>query len=242
MPGGAAMTAGTNAFGQPIGPPLNDWSERARPPRTPMLGRYCRLEPLDVERHGADLFDVYSEAPDARDWTYVTRQRPTSLAEFRGELASLAVKPDPLNFAIVDLETARATGTIALMRIDPPHGVIEVGGVIFSPRMQRRPTGTEAIYLLGRRVFDEFGYRRFEWKCDSLNARSIAAARRYGFTFEGIFRQAIVYHGRSRDTAWFSMLDSEWPRARAAFEQWLDPANFDEQGRQRRSLVELREG
>jgi len=207
-----------------------------------MSGRYCRLEPLEVERHAADLFEAYSEAPDERDWTYLTRQRPASLLEFREEIVGLAAKPDPLNFAIVDLESGRAVGTIALMRIDPPQGVIEVGGVIYSPRMQRRPTGTEAIYLLGRRVFDELGYRRFEWKCDALNARSMAAARRYGFSFEGIFRQAIVYHGRSRDTAWFSMLDSEWPRARVAFERWLAPDNFDDEGRQRRSLAELREG
>jgi RimJ/RimL family protein N-acetyltransferase len=236
------MTTRANAFGQPIGVPVESWSERARPPRTPMFGRYCRLEPLHVERHAAELFEAYDEAPDDRDWTYVTRQRPASLDEFRQEVAVLAAKPDPLTFAIIELASGKAVGTIALMRIDPPHGVIEVGGVIYSPRMQRTPTGTEAIYLLGRRVFDELGYRRFEWKCDSLNARSMAAALRYGFSFEGIFRQAIVYHGRSRDTAWFSMLDSEWPSARAAFERWLDPDNLDEQGRQRRSLAAIREG
>lgn len=207
-----------------------------------MLGRYCRLEPLDVERHAVELFEAYMDAPDERDWTYVKRRRPTSLEEFRRELTMLAASPDPLNFAVVDRASAEAVGTITLMRIDPPHGGIEVGGVIYSPRMQRKAAGTEAIYLLGCRVFDELGYRRFEWKCDSLNARSMAAARRYGFQFEGIFRQAIVYHGRNRDTAWFSMLDSEWPRVRAGFERWLDPDNFDEQGRQRRSLAELREG
>jgi len=234
------MSTRTDAFGQPIGFPVEHWTERARPPRTPMFGRYCRLEPLEDERHASELFEAYSDAPDERDWAYVTRRRPTSLEEFRQEVAALAAKPDPLNFAIVDLASETSVGTIALMRIDPPHGVIEVGGVIYSPRMQRRPTGTEAVYLLGRRVFEELGYRRFEWKCDSLNARSMAAARRYGFTFEGIFRQAIVYHGRSRDTAWFSMLDSEWPSARDAFERWLDPDNFDEAGRQRRSLVDFR--
>lgn len=236
------MTERTNAFGQPIGFPVENWAERERPPRAPMLGRHCRLEPLDVERHAADLFDAYADAPDERDWTYLKRQRPTSLEEFRREVALLAAKPDPLNFAVVDIASGTAVGTIALMRIDPLEGVIEVGGVVYSPRMQRQPTGTEAIYLLGRRVFDELGYRRFEWKCDSLNARSMAAARRFGFTFEGIFRQAIVYHGRSRDTAWFSMLDTEWPRAKVAFERWLDPDNFDEHGRQRRSLADLREG
>ena len=236
------MTTRTNAFGQPIGFPVENWSDRARPSRAPMFGRYCRLEPLDVERHAAALCEAYDDAPDDRDWTYVNRQRPASLEAFRAEAAVLAAKPDPLTFAIVDLASGKAVGTIALMRIDPPHGVIEAGGVIYSPRMQRKPAGTEAMYLLGRRVFDELGYRRFEWKCDSLNARSMAAARRYGFTFEGIFRQAIVYHGRSRDTAWFSMLDSEWPCARTAFERWLDPDNFDERGHQRRSLAELREG
>jgi len=232
----------TNAFGQPIGFPVEHWSERARPPRTSMFGNYCRLEPLEAERHAADLFEAYSDAPDDRDWTYVNRQRPASLQQFREEVSTLAANPDPLNFAVVDLASGRAVGTIALMRIDPPHGVIEVGGVLYSPRMQRKPAGTEAIYLLGRRVFDELRYRRFEWKCDSLNAPSRAAAQRYGFTFEGIFRQAMVYHGRNRDTAWYSMLDSEWPRVRAAFERWLDPDNFDEGGEQRQSLATLREG
>ena len=236
------MTSRTNAFGQPIGFPVEHWTERVRPPSTPMRGCYCRLEPLDVERPTEELYEAYTDAPDERDWTYLFPQKPTDLASYRERVAAEAASEDPLRFAIIDLANERAVGTIALMRIEPVHGVIEVGGVIYSRRLQQRPAGTEAIYLLARRVFDELGYRRFEWKCDSLNAASMKAARRYGFTFEGIHRQAIVYHGRNRDTAWFSMLDTEWPRARAAFERWLDPDNFDEQGRQRRSLAELREG
>jgi RimJ/RimL family protein N-acetyltransferase len=206
-----------------------------------MAGRYCRLEPLDAERHARDLFAAYSDAPDERDWTYLVPQKPTSLAAYRDFLAAEAPSEDPLRFAVIDSASGTAVGRLALMRIDPPNGVMEVGGIMYSPRLQRRPAGTEAIYLCAKRVFDELGYRRFEWKCDALNAASRAAALRYGFTFEGIFRQAMVYHGRNRDTAWYSMLDSEWPRARRAFERWLDPDNFDEQGRQRRSLVELRE-
>jgi RimJ/RimL family protein N-acetyltransferase len=206
-----------------------------------MAGRYCRLEPLDAERHARDLFAAYSDAPDERDWTYLVPQKPTSLAAYRDFLAAEAPSEDPLRFAVIDSANGTAVGRLALMRIDPPNGVMEVGGIMYSPRLQRRPAGTEAIYLCAKRVFDELGYRRFEWKCDALNAASRAAALRYGFTFEGIFRQAMVYHGRNRDTAWYSMLDSEWPRARRAFERWLEPDNFDEQGRQRRSLVELRE-
>lgn len=231
----------TNAFGQPIGFPVESWTERARPPRTPMVGRYCRLEPLDAERHARDLFEAYSDALDERDWTYLVPQKPASLPACRDVLAREAPSEDPLRFAVVDAGSGKAVGRIALMRIDAPNGVIEVGGIMYSPRLQRRPAGTEAIYLLGRRVFDELGYRRFEWKCDALNAASRGAAVRYGFTFEGIFRQVMVYHGRNRDTAWYSMLDSEWPRARRAFERWLDPDNFDDEGRQRRSLAELRE-
>lgn len=235
------MTTRTNAFGQAIGFPVDHWTERVRPSRTPMVGRYCRLEPLNAERHAEDLYEAFTEAPDERDWTYLVPQRPTSLPAYRQFLASEALSDDPLRFAVIATDSGKAVGRIALMRIDTLNGVIEVGGISYSPRLQRRPAGTEAIFLCAKRVFDELGYRRFEWKCDSLNAASRAAALRYGFTFEGIFRQVMVYHGRNRDTAWYSMLDSEWPLARDAFESWLAPDNFDKQGRQRRSLVELRE-
>ena len=146
----------------------------------------------------------------------------------------------PVFHAIVDLATGKAAGVAALMRIDRCHGVIEVGHINFAPRLQRTREATEAIFLMMARAFDELGYRRFEWKCDNLNAPSRAAALRFGFTFEGIFRQAIVYKGRSRDTAWYSIIDREWPAIKAAYEAWLDPANFDAEGRQRRRLQDLR--
>lgn len=206
-----------------------------------MAGRYCRLEPLDVERHAAALFGAFAAVPDARDWTYLFADWPADVAAYREYLTTAAASDDPLHFAVVDLERQAPVGTVALMRIVPAHGVIEVGGVTYSRQLQKSRAGTEVMYLLMCRAFDELGYRRFEWKCDSLNAPSIAAAGRYGFQFEGIFRQAIVYKGRSRDTAWFSIIDREWPRVRAAFDRWLDDANFDETGRQRRSLADIRD-
>jgi RimJ/RimL family protein N-acetyltransferase len=205
-----------------------------------MAGRYCRLEPVSVQWHEKDLFAAYMAAPDGRDWTYLFSDRPASESDFNAYLAKLEKSEDPLHFAIVDSATNRAIGTAALMRIEPAHGVIEVGSITFSPLLKKTRAATESMYLMMRRAFDELGYRRYEWKCDSLNAPSRAAALRYGFTFEGIFRQAIVYKGRSRDTAWFSITDTEWPRIRAAFEAWLAPGNFNADGRQKRSLSDLR--
>jgi RimJ/RimL family protein N-acetyltransferase len=205
-----------------------------------MQGRYCRLEPVNVQRHEAQLYAAYLEAPDARDWTYLFSERPANAADFRAYLAKLQGSQDPLHFTIVDTEAGRCVGTAALMRIEPAHGVIEVGSITFAPRLKKTRAATESMYLMMRRAFDELGYRRYEWKCDSLNAPSRAAATRYGFTFEGIFRKAIVYKGRSRDTAWFSITADEWPRVRAAFEAWLDPVNFDNDGNQKRRLADLR--
>jgi RimJ/RimL family protein N-acetyltransferase len=233
--------ARTNEFGQPIGAELAGWTARPRPPRTPMVGRHCRVEPLDP-RHADDLFDAWNEAPDGQDWTYKFGERPATLAVCRAWVETEAANPDPLQFAIVDLVSGAAVGTATLMRIDPANGVIEVGGISYSPRLKRTRAGTEAMYLLMRRVFDELGYRRYEWKCDDLNRPSRAAALRYGFTYEGTFRQAIAYKGRNRDTAWFSIIDSEWPRLRAAFEGWLADDNFDAEGRQRRPLAAFRSG
>ncbi len=236
------MTERQNAFGQPIGTAVEGWTARPRPARTPMAGRYCRVEPVDVERHAAGLFEAYSDAPDGRDWTYLFAERPGDSAAFGNYLRSAAASDDPLHFTIVDLATGAAVGTAALMRIEPVHGVIEVGSIAYSPRLKQTRAGTEAMYLMMRRAFDELGYRRYEWKCDSLNAPSRAAAHRLGFTFEGIFRQAIVYKNRNRDTAWYSIIDTEWPQLRAAFEGWLAPGNFDANGRQRRSLSAIRDG
>lgn len=234
------MSQRSNDYGQPIGMPVPDWAERPRPARVVLQGQYSRLEPVDVGRHAADLFQAYMEAPDGRSWTYLFSERPESAESFTAYLSTLSRSQDPLHYTIVDAAAHQAVGTAALMRIEPVHGVIEVGSITFAPRMQGTRIGTEAMYLLARYVFDELSYRRYEWKCDSLNAPSRRAALRYGFTFEGIFRQAIVYKGRNRDTAWYSLTSAEWPRLRAAFESWLQPANFDEAGRQKRRLTEIR--
>ncbi|MEX3957493.1 GNAT family N-acetyltransferase [Trinickia sp. EG282A] len=225
-----------NEYGQAIGEPMSYWQSARAPGDQPITGRYCRLERVNVERHLDDLYEAYRAAPDARDWTYLSVGPFESREAYLDCLTALAASPDPLHYAVIDLSTGKAVGTLALMRIDKANGVIEVGFIVFSRRLQKTRMATEAIFLLMRRVFDELGYRRFEWKCDALNAPSRSAAARFGFTFEGIFRQAVVYKGRNRDTAWFSITDNEWPPLRAGFEEWLDEANFDARGMQRRTL------
>ena len=230
------MAQRVNEYGQPIGEPMPQWRAAGVPGNQPMTGRYCRLERVDVERHADDLYDAYRSAPDGRDWTYLSVGPFDTLDAYRAFLATCAASADPLHHTVIDLATDKAVGTLSLMRIDPANGVIEVGFVVFSPRLQKTRMATEAIFLLMQRAFDELGYRRFEWKCDALNLPSRTAAARFGFTFEGIFRQAVTYKGRNRDTAWFSIIDTEWPTLRAGFAQWLDEANFDAQGMQRRTL------
>ena len=234
------MTVYFNALEQPIGAPLPDWTDRARPAPVTLNGRYCRLEPLNVQRHGADLLAAHRLDPEGRNWTYLFSGPFDSDADFHAYLENQAASTDTQHYAVIEQATQQVVGTLALMRIDPAHGVIEVGHVTFSPKLQRTPISTEAQFLLMGYVFDQLGYRRYEWKCDSLNAPSRAAAQRLGFTFEGIFRQAVVYKGRSRDTAWFAIIDSKWPTLRAAFAAWLSPDNFDAQGQQRASLAQLR--
>ncbi|MCJ2070709.1 GNAT family N-acetyltransferase [Methylobacterium sp. J-030] len=234
------MSARLNAFGQPIGPALPHWTPRPSPPRTPMEGRTCRVVPLDAEAHAPGLYAAYSAAPDQRGWTYLPDEMAETEAVFRDRLVARAASRDPLFHAILDRGSGEPLGIASYLRIDPGNGVIEVGHLHFGPRLQRRPASTEAMALMMARAFDELGYRRYEWKCDALNAPSRAAAQRLGFTFEGIFRNAVVVKGRSRDTAWFSITDADWPRIRAGFEAWLDPANFDAEGRQRKALVDLR--
>lgn len=233
------MNPRQNEYQQPIGPPVIGWTPRPLPPRSALVGRYCRVEPLHVERHAADLYQAYSEAADGRDWTYLFVGPFPDFTSYRDYLVKATAGNDPLHHAIIDLASGKPVGTAALMRIDPAHGVIEVGHITYSPRLQRTPAATEAMFLLMRRVFDELGYRRYEWKCDDKNGRSRAAAARYGFQFEGIFRQAIVYKGRSRDTAWYSIIHSEWPAIHKGFEQWLSPANFDAAGNQLERLSTL---
>ncbi len=234
------MSTHVNAFGQPIGPPVPGWQARRRPPRAVMRGRFCVVDPVDPERHAAALFAANSEDKEGRNWTYLPHDPYARFEDYREYLAAAGRADDPLVHAIVLTESGRAAGVASFMRIDPAVGSIEVGGINYSPLLQRQPAATEAMFLMMRRAFDELGYRRYEWKCDSFNAPSRAAAERLGFRFEGIFRQATVYKGRSRDTAWFSIIDSEWPALKQAFERWLAPDNFDAEGKQRRRLQELR--
>ena len=205
-----------------------------------MVGRFCTVEPLEPARHAAQLFTAYAEDREGRLWSYLPRGPYATLDEYRRWAEDAAGRDDPLTHAIIDNATGAAVGTAAFMRIEPAVGVIEVGSITYSPRLQRRPAATETMYLMMRRVFDELGYRRYEWKCDSLNAPSRAAAQRLGFQYEGLFRQATMTRGRNRDTAWYSVIDREWPSLRAAFERWLDPANFDAAGQQRHNLASLR--
>jgi len=223
----------------PIGQALPDWQPRPAPQPVILSGRFCRLEPLCLEQADA-LFAAFSQAQDGRDWLYLAAGPFTDAAAYRDYVRQIAGKRDPLHFAVVDLASGQPLGTLSLMRQAPEHGVVEVGNVIFSPALQRSPLATEAQFLLMRYVFDELGYRRYEWKCDSLNQRSINAAKRLGFQYEGTFRKAIVYKGRSRDTAWFAIIDADWSRIKSAFECWLNPQNFDKNGQQIRSLQAIR--
>jgi RimJ/RimL family protein N-acetyltransferase len=203
-----------------------------------MEGRYCRLERLVPARHATDLLAAMALDRDGRNWTYLTVGPFESAAAYREWLEKMAAGSDPMFHAIVDAGTGKAVGVASYLRIDTPNGVIEVGHLNYSPLLQRKPAATEAMYLMMKRVF-ELGYRRYEWKCNALNAPSRAAAQRLGFSYEGTFRQAAVHKGHNRDTAWFSIIDQEWPALNAAFERWLAPENFGADGRQRVSLSSL---
>jgi RimJ/RimL family protein N-acetyltransferase len=227
-----------NHLGQPIGDPLPGWTAPSTPARAPMAGQYSRLEPAH-ERFVPELYEAAAHDRDGRTWTYLPYGPLASEAEYGQWFATTCLGDDPLFFVIVDLALGRAVGQASYMNITPKGGSIEVGHVYFSPLAARTRIATEAMYLMMRRAF-EAGYRRYEWKCDALNAPSRAAAERFGFTSEGIFRQAIVTKGRNRDTAWYAAIDSEWPRLSAAFEGWLAPENFDASGQQRRSLASFR--
>ena len=232
------MTDTLNALGQPVGSPVPNWTARPRPPRSPITGRYCRVEMLDPAKHAADLFTGNQLDTEGRNWTYLAYGPFAKLEEYRAWLDSVASAEDPLFHTIIDLGSGKAVGVASLMRIDPPNGVIEVGHINYSPLLQRKPHATEAMYLMMSRVFDELGYRRYEWKCDNCNMPSRAAAERYGFTFEGVFRQAVVYKGRNRDTAWFSITDKDWPAIKRGYEAWLAPENFAGDGTQLSSLAD----
>jgi RimJ/RimL family protein N-acetyltransferase len=229
-------TRATNDHGQPLGRPV-EWTGATAPARDLVLeGRGVRLEPAGPQ-HVDDLHAALCREDDDPIWTYLAWERPRDRDELAAILEHGAADPGQVRYAIVPLETGRAAGFCSLMRIDPAMGVIEVGGIALGRQLQRSRAGTEVMALLMRHVFDDLGYRRYEWKCDSLNGASRRAAIRLGFIWEGRFRNALVYKGRNRDTDWFSITDREWPRVSRALEDWLDDRNFDEAGRQRARLA-----
>lgn len=229
----------TNELGQPIGWPIPDWKTAELPTTDALKGRYCRLERLNAADHSDALFDAFSEDTSNKIWTYLPFGPFENGEEHHVWTLNAQASTDPYFFAIRDLERDRVTGYASLMRIKPAAGSIEVGSINYAPALQKTRAASEAMYLMMRHAFEDLGYRRYEWKCDALNAGSCKAARRLGFTFEGIFRQALVYKGRNRDTAWFSILNSEWPRLKSGYEHWLDPDNFNADGQQKRALSSL---
>jgi len=218
---------------QPVGFSL-DWTSAQAPDRTAIPGTYVTLEPISAAKHAKSLFAAKGEDPTL--WTYTLIAPTDDFETFQGWLEKCEAPDDPLCFAVIDKADNRAKGMACYLRITPANGVIEIGSIWFGPEIQRTRQATEAIYLLARHVFDDLGYRRLEWKCVSLNAPSRRAAERFGFTFEGEFQQFAVYKGRNRDTAWFAMLDHEWPEIKAAFDAWLAPQNFDASGIQKAAL------
>ena len=208
----------------------------------PMIleGHFVTAVPLALS-HAGDLFEAIGGSEKVALWDYMLTGPYPIFQPFHDHVARNALSSDLCFFTVLDKTTGKAIGYFSLMSIDPENRSIEIGHVIFSPKLQRTPAATEVIYLVTRAVFENFGYRRYVWKCNNLNAPSKRAAERLGFTAEGVFRQHMICKGRNRDTAWFSMLDIEWPTVKSAFEAWLDPSNFDEQGQQRTGLAALRE-
>ncbi len=214
---------------------LKNWTPRPFPPAKVLEGRYCRLEPLDVARHGADIAAAMAGASSVFDW--LPAVLPRDRGEYEAMLADMLKSPD-IMFAVIDRADGKAKGHLKMMEIKPAHGVFEVGWIAYSPALQRTRPATEAVYLIGEHGFS-LGYRRYEWKCNNRNEPSKRAAQRFGFKYEGLFRQHQVVKGENRDTAWFSIIDSEWPARKAAFGRWLAPENFDAAGRQKQTLAAL---
>jgi RimJ/RimL family protein N-acetyltransferase len=227
-----------NPLGQPIGFAIPHWTPPPLPPHVVLTGRFCRVEPLSVSAHATALYTANRLDESGQMWTYLGYGPFANLDEYTAWVQRMSQSHDPLFYAIVDGATGQALGVASYLRIDPANGAIEVGHIAYSPRLQRTPAATEAMFLLMQQAF-ALGYRRYEWKCDALNAPSRAAAQRLGLSFEGIFRQAVIYKGRNRDTAWYATIDQEWPALQAAFTQWLAPENFDANGQQRVRLTEL---
>ena len=226
----------TNELGQPIGVPVPGFEGARLPSLQTLEGRFCRLEKLELG-HSQELFDALRADESGALWTYLPESPPVDLSELSAWVEQASGKRDPAFYALIERSSGRCLGRAAYMRIAPTAGSIEVGSILYSPSLQRTPVATEVMYLMMQHAFDELGYRRYEWKCDSLNEPSRRAAERLGFTCEGIFRQALVYKGRNRDTAWYAIIDRDWPAIRQGFEAWFDPANFDESGQQKHALA-----
>ena len=225
--------------GLPIGPRLADPGPASPPERIVLEGRYARLDPLDPDRHGDDLHTAVSPPDRAARFRYMPELPPDARESFDPWLAGSAQSPDPLFFAVIDRATGRAEGWQTFLRITPVHRCIEIGNIYWGPRIAGTRVATEAMYLFAVYALETLGYRRYEWKCDALNAPSRRAALRFGLTYEGHFRRAVIIRGRNRDTSWFSIIDEEWPVLKAAYERWLAPENFDAGGRQKTRLSEL---
>lgn len=218
----------------------SEWKTCPLPARVTLTGAYCRLEPLNPAPHGDALFAA-SMAPGAETRFRYLFDAPQARPDFDGWLARAEVSADPMFFAVIDVASGRCEGRQCLMRIAPEHGVIEIGNILWGPAIARTRVATEALFLFARHAFEDLGYRRFEWKCNSLNEPSKRAALRFGFDYEGTFRQHMMIKGESRDTTWFAMIDRDWSAIRAVFERWLKPVNFDAAGRQRMRLEEIRQ-
>jgi len=231
--------ADLSRFDLPVGEPVDDKPAR-RPQRIRLEGRIVDIVPLDGAAHGEALYRGTHGEGKEKLWVHLWDSPFPDRASFDAYLARKAASEDPLFYAIVDKTTGKAVGQVSYLRIEPGHRVIEVGNILFTPALQQSAGATEAMYLMARHVFEDLGYRRYEWKCNALNAPSRKAALRLGFRFEGIFRQHMIIKGRNRDTAWYAMLDAEWPACKAAFEGWLAPANFDAEGRQKAPLSAFR--
>jgi len=227
-----------NEFGQPIGNTVSNWKGAQPATPTTLVGNKCRLEPLNKAKHMADLYAAFSRDETGKMWTYMP-VGPFSKISFDTWMDWACDSNDPMFFAIIDRASMKPAGFASFMRIQPQAGVIEVGYIAYSPLLQKTQVTTEASYLMMRHVFENLGYRRYEWKCDNLNSSSMSAAKRLGFGYDGLFRQAMVNKGRNRDTAWFSVLDKDWPRLKTQFEKWLAADNFDDEGRQKVSLSNL---
>ena len=219
---------------------LSNWTPRPRPERVVLEGRYVRLEPLDAARHGDGLFQASSVTDAAARFRWLPDASPRDRADLQAWIAKAAASPDPMFFAVIDKASGKVAGRQALMRIDPAYGVIEIGNIYWGPLVSRRPGATEAQFLFVRHAFDDLGYRRYEWKCNDRNEPSKRAAERFGFKYEGKFRQHMIVKGDNRDTSWYAIVDGEWPDLKQAYQEWLDPANFDSDGKQKWRLEDIR--